>query len=51
MPLALVYPSVFQLKMAGDSMTALERAWSWTIVVCGTFGAALCTCQSLATWK
>lgn len=50
-PLALVYPSAFQLKMMGDSMSTLDRVWAWTVVVCGAFGALLCTWQSLATWK
>ncbi|CAN0305333.1 unnamed protein product [Ectocarpus sp. 6 AP-2014] len=50
-PLALVYPSAFQLKMMGDSMTMRERAWAWTVLVLGTFGAVLCSWQSIATWK
>ncbi|CAB1101522.1 unnamed protein product [Ectocarpus sp. CCAP 1310/34] len=50
-PLALVYPSALQLKMMGDSMTMPERAWAWTVLVLGTFGAVLCSWQSIATWK
>lgn len=50
-PLALVYPSAFQLKMMGDSMSVFERWWTWLVLVCGCFGAVLCSWQSLATWK
>lgn len=50
-PLALVYPSAFQLKMMGDSMTTIERVWAWTVLLFGSFAAMLCTWQSLATWK
>eukprot|EP00903_Cladosiphon_okamuranus_P012701 g11875.t1 len=50
-PLALVYPSAFRLKLMGDSMSGFERVWTWLVLSCGCFGAVLCSWQSLATWK
>eukprot|EP00752_Nemacystus_decipiens_P005590 g5059.t1 len=50
-PLALVYPSAFQLKIMGGSMSGFDKFWAGLVVICGCLGAALCTWQSLATWK
>lgn len=50
-PLALIYPAAFQLRLMGGTLSPARRAWAYTVLCVGVFSATLCTWQSISTWK